>query len=62
MTPTPIEDVRMWRPRDHPRLLTMHATRSPDPFRHRCGLSQHLRDVPPDELARAAAEAFGSWS
>jgi PhnB protein len=30
-----------------------------DPFGHRWGLSQHLRDVPPDELARAAAEAFG---
>jgi PhnB protein len=30
-----------------------------DPFGHRWGLSQRLRDVPPDELARAAAEAFG---
>lgn len=30
-----------------------------DPFGHRWGLSQHLRDVPPDELARAAAAAFG---
>ena len=30
-----------------------------DPFGHRWGLSQHLRDVPDDEIARAAAEAFG---
>jgi PhnB protein len=30
-----------------------------DPFWHRWGLSQHLRDVPDDELQRAAAEAFG---
>ena len=30
-----------------------------DPFGHRWGLSQHVRDVPPDEVARAAAEAFG---
>ena len=30
-----------------------------DPFGHRWGLSQHVRDVPPDEIARAAAEAFG---
>ena len=28
MTPTPHEDVRMWRPRDHPRLLMMHGTTS----------------------------------
>lgn len=31
-----------------------------DPFGHRWGLSQHVRDVPPEEIARAAAEAFGS--
>lgn len=31
-----------------------------DPFGHRWGLAQHLRDVPPDEVARAAAEAFSS--
>ncbi|WP_028922338.1 VOC family protein [Pseudonocardia acaciae] len=31
-----------------------------DPFGHRWGLSQHLRDVPADELIRAAAEAFSS--
>jgi PhnB protein len=31
-----------------------------DPFGHRWGLAQHLRDVPPEEIARAAAEAFGS--
>jgi PhnB protein len=31
-----------------------------DPFGHRWGLSQHLRDVPDDELSRLAAEAFGA--
>ena len=30
-----------------------------DPFGHRWGLSQHLRDVPVDEVARGAAVAFG---
>ena len=30
-----------------------------DPFGHRWNLAQPLRDVPPDELARAAAAAFG---
>jgi len=30
-----------------------------DPFGHRWGLAQHQRDVPPDEVARLAAEAFG---
>ena len=30
-----------------------------DPFGHRWGLSQHVRDVSPEEIARAAAEAFG---
>jgi PhnB protein len=30
-----------------------------DPFGHRWGLSQHIRDVPRDEVVRAAAEAFG---
>jgi PhnB protein len=30
-----------------------------DPFGHRWGLAQHVRDVPPEEVARAAAEAFG---
>jgi PhnB protein len=30
-----------------------------DPFGHRWNLSQHVRDVPQDEIARAAAEAFG---
>ena len=30
-----------------------------DPFGHRWGLAQHLRDVSPDEVERAAAEAFG---
>jgi hypothetical protein len=28
MNPTKAEDVRMWRPRDHPRLLMMHGTTS----------------------------------
>jgi PhnB protein len=30
-----------------------------DPFGHRWGLAQHLRDVSAEEIARAAAEAFG---
>jgi PhnB protein len=30
-----------------------------DPFGHHWNVAQHLRDVPPDEIARAAAEAFG---
>jgi PhnB protein len=30
-----------------------------DPFGHRWGLAQHVRDVPRDEIARAAAAAFG---
>jgi PhnB protein len=30
-----------------------------DPFGHRWGLSQHIRDVPHDEVVRAAAGAFG---
>jgi uncharacterized glyoxalase superfamily protein PhnB len=29
-----------------------------DPFGHRWGISQHLRDVPVDEVIRAAAQAF----
>jgi PhnB protein len=33
-----------------------------DPFGHRWGLSQHTRDVPIDEMTRAAAELFGSGS
>lgn len=31
-----------------------------DPFGHRWGIAQHLRDVSPEELARGAAEAFGT--
>jgi PhnB protein len=31
-----------------------------DPYGHRWGLAQHLRDVPHDEIVRAAAAAFGS--
>jgi PhnB protein len=30
-----------------------------DPFGHRWGLSQHLRDVPHDEIVAAAAALFG---
>ena len=30
-----------------------------DPFGHRWNLAQHVRDVPPDEIARAATAAFG---
>jgi PhnB protein len=30
-----------------------------DPFGHKWGLAQHLRDVPHDEIVRAAAAAFG---
>jgi PhnB protein len=30
-----------------------------DPFGHRWNLARHLRDVPQEEIARAAAEAFG---
>jgi PhnB protein len=30
-----------------------------DPFGHRWGIAQHVRDVPPEEVARAAAEAVG---
>ena len=30
-----------------------------DPFGHRWGISQHLRDVPPEEVTRAAAAVFG---
>ncbi|WP_159039754.1 VOC family protein [Streptomyces sp. TP-A0356] len=30
-----------------------------DPFGHRWGISQRLRDVTPEEVARAAAAAFG---
>jgi PhnB protein len=31
-----------------------------DPFGHRWAIAQHLRDVPPDELAQAAAAAFAA--
>jgi PhnB protein len=30
-----------------------------DPFGHHWGLAQHVRDVPREEIVRAAAEAFG---
>jgi PhnB protein len=30
-----------------------------DPFGHRWNISQHLRDVPHDEVVAAAARAFG---
>lgn len=29
-----------------------------DPFGHRWAIDQHVRDVPPDEVARLAAQAF----
>lgn len=31
-----------------------------DPFGHRWGLSQHVRDVSPEEIAREAAKLFGA--
>jgi PhnB protein len=31
-----------------------------DPYGHRWNLAQHVRDVPREEIARAAADAFGS--
>jgi len=31
-----------------------------DPFGHRWGLSQHVRDVPLEQMSQAAAEAFGA--
>jgi PhnB protein len=33
-----------------------------DPFGHRWGLSQHVRDVSLEEMSRAAADAFGGAS
>jgi PhnB protein len=30
-----------------------------DPYGHRWNIAQHLRDVPPEEVAAAAAKAFG---
>lgn len=30
-----------------------------DPFGHKWGFAQRMRDVPPEEVTRAAAEAFG---
>lgn len=30
-----------------------------DPFGHRWGLAQHVRDVSPEEIAREAAKMFG---
>jgi PhnB protein len=30
-----------------------------DPFGHRWNLAQHIRDVPPEEVEAAAADAFG---
>ena len=32
-----------------------------DPFGHRWNLARHLRDVAPEDIARAAAEAFGGY-
>lgn len=31
-----------------------------DPFGHKWNLAQHVRDVPPEEIARAAATLFGT--
>jgi PhnB protein len=31
-----------------------------DPYGHRWNIAQHIRDVPADEIAAAAARAFGS--
>lgn len=31
-----------------------------DPFGHRWGFNQHIRDVPPEEVARAAAAMFAN--
>jgi PhnB protein len=31
-----------------------------DPFGHRWGIAQHLRDVSREELERAVSEAFGA--
>lgn len=31
-----------------------------DPYGHRWNIAQHLRDVPPQEVAAAAAQAFGA--
>ncbi len=31
-----------------------------DPFGHRWGIAQHLRDVSPEEIASEAAKAFGA--
>ena len=31
-----------------------------DPFGHRWGIAQHLRDVPREELVQAVSEAFGA--
>jgi PhnB protein len=45
----------------HPLQETFWGDRSGqiiDPSGHRWGFAQHLRDVPPDEVARAAAAAF----
>ena len=45
----------------HPLQDTFWGDRSGqvvDPSGHRWGFAQHVRDVPPDEVARAAAAAF----
>ena len=30
-----------------------------DPYGHRWGFTQHIRDVPHEDVVKAAAEAFG---
>jgi PhnB protein len=36
-----------------------HHGQLTDPFGHRWNIAQHVRDVPPEEVAAAAAAAFG---
>jgi PhnB protein len=48
----------------HPLQDTFWGDRSGqvvDPSGHRWGFAQHVRDVPPDEVARAAAAAFAHY-
>jgi len=37
-----------------------HQGQIVDPFGHKWNLAQHVRDVPPEEIAQAAAAVFGS--
>ena len=40
-------------------FLGDHHGQITDPFGHCWGLAQHMRNVPSEEIIRAAAEAFG---